>query len=244
MSCQLHGLTSKGGSHQWWQPFQGNSESQTIGWERGQCVICCPNPLQSWPSFISWINVPAWFCGGTFVGRRAVGTRYVMVSWLPVAMTPAPHMRLLGNKETMEIIPSLAAEGYRACFFSQSRGTREKETLTDLKRREDSTRSIPGMAADPGASDWHRWLVLVSDTGYVFRGREPKLSKWDLLIRNIWKPVRKEVSLWLAGPAGMQAGLSLWAWVVEVDSGLGCVLSHVPSVYILKNMWTLPRKND
>lgn len=42
----------------------------------------------------------------------------------------------------------------------------------------------------------------------------------------------------------MQAGLSLWAWVVEEDSGLGCVLAHVPSVYILKNIWTLPREND
>lgn len=33
-------------------------------------------------------------------------------------------------------------------------------------------------------------------------------------------------------------------WVLEMDSGPGCVLSHVPSAYTLKNIETLPSEND
>lgn len=86
----------------------------------------------------------------------------------------------------------------------------------------------------------------MSDTGHALRGRELNLSKWDLLIRNIWNQVRKE-RLWSAEGetgGGVQAGLSLWAWVWEVSSGLKCVLSRVPAAYSLKNIGTLPSEND
>ena len=43
--------------------------------------------------------------------------------------------------------------------------------------------------------------------------------------------------------AGVRQAVPL-GWVLEVDSGLGCMLSHVHSAYLLKKMWALSSGDD
>lgn len=63
--------------------------------------------------------------------------------------------------------------------------------------------------------------------------------------KKLLKPRKEGESQWLADEtaAGVRQAVPL-GWVLEVDCGLGCMVSHDHSAYLLQKMWTLPSEND
>lgn len=81
--------------------------------------------------------------------------------------------------------------------------------------------------------------------GRCYRSKRTEAEKVRFADKELLEPSGEGERQWLAEETGTGVRQAVpLGWVLEVDSGLGCMLSHVHSAYLLKKMWALSSGDD